>query len=128
MNMNDPPTTNPRAHQLHSLIQKDLEVARTTDGPERETVLLRVSSRIRELATLAGAETAASERAGHGGTTRERWFYMLARISVELLKIQSGTDFYTLLRGHRTYVTSRASPFVRSGDETTATSRWPVAA
>lgn len=126
--MNDPPTTTPRANELYSLIKRDLEVARTAEAPERETVLLGVSSRIRELATLAGAETAASEGASHGGTTREKWFYMLARISVELLKIQSGTDFYTTQRGHRTYATSRATPFVGSGDEATATSRWPVAA
>ena len=126
--MNDPPTTTPRAHELYLLIQRDLEVARTAARPEREAVLLRVSSRIRELATLAGAEMAANEKARHGRSTREWWCYMLARISVELLKIQSGTDFYTLQRGHRTYATSRASPFVGSGDETTATSRWPVAA
>lgn len=126
--MNDPPTTTPQAHQLYSLIQRDLRVARTAEGPQREAVLLRVSSRIRELATLAGAESAANDKARHGRSTRERWYYMLARISVQLLKIQSGTDFYTLLKGHRTYATSRARPFVGSGDETTATSRWPVAA
>ena len=126
--MNDPPTTTPRAHQLYSLIQRDLEVARTAEGSQREAVLLRASSRIRELATLAGAEAAANDKARHGRSTRERLYYMLARISVQLLKIQSGTDFYTLLRGHRTYATRRASPFVGSGDETTATSRWPVAA
>lgn len=126
--MNDPPTTTPRAMELYLLIQKDLEAARTAEAPEREAVLLRVSSRIRELATLAGAEVAASEGASHGRLRRERWFYILARISVELLRIQSGTDLYTLLRGHRTYATSRAGPFIGSGDETTATCRWPVAA
>ena len=126
--MNDPPTTTPRAKELYLLIQKDLEAARTAEAPEREAVLLRVSSRIRELATLAVAETAANERASHGRSRRERWWYMLARISVELLRIQSGTDFYTLLRGHRTDATDRVGPFVGSGDETTATGRWPVAA
>ncbi|MDE2782448.1 MAG: hypothetical protein OXK77_05800 [Gemmatimonadota bacterium] len=125
--MNDPPTTTPRANELYLLIQRDLEVARTAEAPEREAVLLRVSSRIRELATLAEAETAANERASHGRSRRE-WWYMLARIWWKLLKIQSGTDFYTLLKGHRTYAICRVGPFVRSGHETPATSRWLVAA
>lgn len=126
--MNDPPTTTPQANDLYLLIQRDLEVARTAEAPEREAVLLRVSSRIRELAILAGAETAANERASHGRSRRERWCYMLARIAVELLKIRSGTDFYTPLRGRRINATSRAGPLVGSGDEKTAAGRWPVAA
>lgn len=128
MNMNDPPTTTPQANELYLLIQGDLEEARTAEAPERETVLLRVSSRIRDLATLAGAEVATSEGASHGRSTREKWFYILARISVELLRIQGGTDFYTLMRGHRKHATSRADAFFGSGDETIATGRWPVAA
>ena len=39
--MNDPPTTTPRANELFLLIQRDLEVARTAEAPEREAVLLR---------------------------------------------------------------------------------------
>lgn len=128
MNMNDPPTTTPRANELYLLIQKDLEDARTAEAPERETVLLRVSSRIRDLATLAGAEVATSEGASHGRSTRGKWFYILARISVELLRIQSGADFYTTNERNRKHATSRADAFVGSGYETTANGRWPVAA
>ena len=88
----DPPTE-ARAHELYLLVLDDLERVKLTEGVAREAVLLRVSNRVGELAEIAeGADVAPV----HEGSWRRQASVWVVKISWELLKILSDTDFYTL--------------------------------
>ena len=86
----DPPTES-RATELYLEVLQDLEIARLSDGVARDAVLLRISNKVGELAEIAeGADVAPV----HEGSWRRQAYAWLAKISWELLKIMSDTDFY----------------------------------
>lgn len=96
----DPPTET-RAQELYLQILTDLETARGAEGPARDAVLLRVSDKVGELAEIAEGANAAPVHEGSWRRQATRW---LARISWELVKILSDTDFYNRhTLGGRTY-------------------------
>ena len=125
--MTDPPSINSRARKLYVRIQKDLEALKSAEGPERETVLLRISSEIGELAKLAESANLSPEALGHERSMRRMLYCWLARIAWKLLRIQSGTDFYTTPRGYRIHAIKQGA-VAGSSDETASSSFWAVAA
>ena len=122
-----PPPANSRARGLYSRILADLQAANSARGPEREAVLLRISDLVGELAEIAeGAEATAGAPDTQGPPRREVHFW-LSRISLELLRILGGADFYNASRRNETYDT-RSDPIVGSSSKADSTSLWPLAA
>ena len=123
----DPPPSNSRARRLYSRILADLEAANSARGPEREAVLLRVSDLVGELAEIAEGAEATADAPDNEGPTRGEVYSWLSRISLELLRILGGADFYTVLGGNEAYGT-RADPILGSSYEADSTSLWSLAA
>ena len=123
----DPPPIHSRARRLYSRILTDLEAANSAEGAEREAVLLRVSDSVGELAGIAEGAEATTDAPDNEGPTRSEVYFWLSQISLELLRILSGSGFYTVLRGREAYGT-RWSPVLGSGDEADSISLWSFAA
>ena len=123
----DPPPANSRARELYSQILANLDVANSARGPEREAVLLRVSDLVGELAEIAEGAEATADAPDNEGPTRRELFSWLSRISLELLRILSGADFYTVLGGNEAYGT-RSDPILGSSHKADSTGLWSVAA
>ena len=121
------PPTNSRARRLYSRILKDLEAARSAQGPEREAVLLRISDMVGELTEIAEGADARTEAPANEGPRRGEVYSWLSRISLELLRILGGADFYTVLNWSARYGT-RWNPIFGSSDEADSTGLWSVAA
>ena len=122
----DPPTEI-RAQRLYDQIMADLKTVKEIDETAREAVLLRISDQVGELAEIA--EGAEEKVPVNGGSVQKAamktW---LMHISLELLKILSGTDFYYFLkRSDRAYAGS-GPPLPRESSETNPARRWPLAA
>ena len=121
------PPANSRARRLYSRILADLQVAKSAQGRERDAVLLRVSDMVGELAEIAeGAETTTAAP-DNEGPMRGEVFFLLSRISLELLRILGGADFYSELRRIEANGT-RWRLVVGSSDQADSDGRWPVAA
>ena len=123
----DPPPANSRVRRLCSQILVDLESVNSARGPEREAVLLRVSDLVGELAEIAEGAEAKADAPDNEGPTRGEVYSWLSRISLELLRILGGADFYTVLGGHEAYG-ARFDPILGSSHKADSTSLWAVAA
>ena len=110
----DPPTES-RARALYLQVLDDLETVRTTDGEARDAVLLRVSDNVGELAKLAeGAQVASA----HEGSWQPQVFAWVARISWELVKVLSDTDFYIVVSRDGDLNVRHIGPLIGSGYQT----------
>ena len=122
----DPPPTNSRARALCRRILADLQVAKSAEGPEREAVLLGVSDLVGELAEIAEGAEAKADAPDNEGPTRGQIYFLVSRISLELLRILGGADYYVIWRD-AAYGT-RWDSILGSSDETDSAGRWLVAA
>jgi hypothetical protein len=120
----DPPTES-RANGLYLKVLDDLEAVKVADGVARDAVLLRISDNVGELARLAERADGAPT---HEGSWRQQIPVWVAKISWELVKILSDTDFYTLqvLTGDTN--AKRPDSHPRPGSETNQGCVWAVAA
>ena len=123
----NPPPANSRARRLYSRILAALQAANSAEGREREAVLLRVSDMVGELAEIAEGVEATTNAPDNEGPTRGEVFFLLSRISLELLRILGGADVYSGLRRIEAYGT-RWRLVVGSSDQADSAGRWPVAA
>lgn len=86
----DPPTET-RALELRDMVLSDLESLQVLDGPERDAVLLRAQYAVGELYAIVAGANSAPDHEGSEAILIRRW---LIRISWELVKVLSDTDFY----------------------------------
>jgi hypothetical protein len=80
-----------------------------------------------ELAEIAEGAEATTDAPDNEGPTRGEVFFLLSRISLELLRILGGADFYSELRRIEANGT-RWRLVVGSSDQADSAGRWPVAA
>ncbi len=90
----DTPTEN-RAQRLYLQILADLEIYRLGDSSARDAVLLRICEQVGELAEIAeGALEKFQVPDNEARVLKQAIKVCLTHISLKLLRILSGTDFY----------------------------------